>query len=136
MTIIGFDFTRMLVERKKGMKGKMNIVSNVTIKDITEVDIALGPDKKALKFSFLSTTKYEPEVGDISIEGDLLYMADEKEAKHVLSSWKKDKKMPEELKRPIMNYVLSKCTIQAIFLSKEMNLPAPVPMPKVEDAGK
>ena len=136
MTIISFDFTRMLVERKKGMKGKINIVSNVSIKDIAEVNISLGPDKKALKFSFISTTKYEPEVGDINIEGDLLYMAEDKESKQILAAWKKDKKIPEDLKRPILNYVLSKCTVQALFLSKEMNLPAPIPLPKIDEGVK
>ncbi|MBU1975056.1 MAG: hypothetical protein KKG59_01490 [Nanoarchaeota archaeon] len=133
MTIIGFDFTKLHIERKKIIKGKINIANNVSIKDVEEVQIQLGEGKQALKFSFQFTTKYEPEIGNILIEGELVYLTKIEESKEIMSQWKKDKKVPKDIMTPILNYVLTKSNIEALILSKEMSLPAPIPMPKVSD---
>ena len=79
MTILGFNFTKINVERKEAMKGKLNIKNNVTIKDIKEVDLPVGKDKqKALKFIFEFSSEYEPQVGSILLGGDLMLMEETK----------------------------------------------------------
>lgn len=133
MTIIGFDFTKLNIERKKIIKGKINISNNVSVDEIEEVNLQLGEDKTALKFFFNFTTKYEPEIGEILIEGELVYLVSANEAKELMSQWKKEKRIPKEVMTPILNYVLTKSNIEALILSKEMNLPSPIPLPKVTD---
>jgi len=133
--IVGFGFTKLSAEKNDAIKGKIDINNNVTIKDIKEDTISLGKDSQnIIKFIFEFTSKYEPAVGNILFEGELLYMEDPKKIKEILSSWKKDKKIQKELMGGLLNAILTKCNIQALILSQEINLPPPIPMPKVQVA--
>ena len=53
MTIVGFGFNKIEVEKKEGAKGKINISNNVSIKDVKETTLAVGKDNPTvLKFTF------------------------------------------------------------------------------------
>ena len=132
--IVGFGFTKLSAEKGETAKGKIDINNNVSIKDIKEDDFSLGKDKKqnVLRFIFEFTSKYEPNVGNILFEGELLYMEEPKKAKEILADWKKDKKMPKELMAGLLNAILTKCNVQALIISQQVNLPPPIPLPKVQ----
>ena len=131
--IVGFGFTKLSAERNEAAKGKVDISNNVIIKNVEEVDLVLGKDKEnVIKFLFEFTSKYEPNIGSILFEGELLYLDDVKKIKEILGSWKKDKKIAKELVPGLLNSILTKCNIQALILSQEINLPTPIPMPKVK----
>ena len=131
--IVGFGFTKLSAERNEAAKGKSDINKKVTIKEVKEDELSLGKDKQnVLRFIFEFTSKYEPSIGTILFEGELLYMEEPKKIKEILSGWKKDKKVPKELMAGLLNAILTKCNIQALILSQEINLPAPIPMPKVQ----
>lgn len=133
--IVGFGFTKLSAEKKEAAKGKIDINNNVSIKDIKEDSFSFGSNKQnVIKFIFEFTSKYEPSVGSILFEGELLYMEDPKKTKEILASWKKDKKVPKELMAGLLNTILTKCNVQALILSQEINLPPPIPMPKVQIA--
>lgn len=136
MTIIGFELTKMLIERKNLIKGKINIANNVAIKNVSAVEINMGAGKTALKFNFQFTTKYQPDIGEILIEGDTIYLTSEEQAKAILVQWKKEKKVTKDIMNPVLNNVLNKCNIQALLLSREMNLPAPIPLPRIGEEKK
>ena len=130
--IVGFGFTKITAEKNESAKGKIDINNNVSVKDVVEDNLSLGKEKQtALKFSFEFASKYEPNLGKIALEGNLLYMADAKKAKEILASWKKDKKVPQEIMAGLLNTILTKCNIQALILSQDVNLPPPIPLPKV-----
>jgi len=133
MTILGMSFTKIDIEKKASMKGKVSINNNVTIKYVSAMDVSMGKVKQnAIKFGFEFSSKYEPGFGHINLTGELIYMAgDEKKTKELVDGWKKDKKMPPEIMTPVMNNILSKSNMEAIILSREINLPPPLPMPKV-----
>ena len=133
--IVGFGFTKLSAERNEAAKGKIDINNNVTIKNVEEADISFGKNNQSvIKFLFEFTSKYEPNVGNILFEGELLYMEEPKKAKEIIASWKKDKKIAKEMMAGLLNTILTKCNIQALILSQEINLPAPIPMPKVQIA--
>ena len=135
MTIVGFNFTKIEAEKKDIIKGKININNNVHINKVEEKDLALGNQKqKVLSFTFEFVAKYDPNVGSIRFTGDVLFMDDSKKVKELLDGWKKDKKLPKEIMPPILNTVLNKCNIQALILSDLINLPPPIPMPKLQAA--
>ena len=131
MTIVGFSFTKINAERKKSIKGKININNNVTVKNVEEIDLSFGKDQKGLKFSFEFIAKYDPEVGSINLNGEIIYMAKADEAKDALTKWKKEKKIAPGIMGKLLNTTLTKCNIQALILSNDLNLPAPIPLPKV-----
>ncbi|MBU0666296.1 MAG: hypothetical protein ABIC91_03870 [Nanoarchaeota archaeon] len=132
MTIVGFNFTKILVEKKKPVKGKISINNNVMIKNVVESKLNVGNDKKSLQISFLYTALYEPGIGGIELSGEMVFLVDDAKAKEVLDSWKKKKVLPENTRNEIMNSVLNKCSIQSLILSKDMNLPSPIPLPKIK----
>ncbi|MEK6983386.1 MAG: hypothetical protein AABX33_02335 [Nanoarchaeota archaeon] len=134
--IVGFGFTKLTAEKKEAPKGKIDINNNVTIKEVQEDNFSLGKNKqqKVLRFIFEFTSKYEPDVGNILFEGDLLYMEEPKTANQILENWKKDKKLPKELMEGLLNTILTKCNVQALILSQQVNLPPPIPLPKVQMA--
>ena len=135
MTILGFNFNQIKVSRKEGIKGKINIKNNVIIKDIKEHDLNLGDkSQNALKFSFEFSSKYETDLGEILLGGDLLFMESSAKTKSILDEWKKSKKVPKDVMTGILNTVLTKCNIEALILSQKVNLPPPIPMPSVKQA--
>jgi len=133
MTIVGFNFTKILAHKQKSIDGKINISNKVSITDIEQADLALGKDKQqGVKFIFNYASKYEPDAGMIELEGDLLYLTDPKEVKTIIDEWKKSKKVPQAVMGSILNTVLTKCNIQSLIMSKDVNLPPSVQLPKVQ----
>ena len=129
---MGINFTKLNAERNSGSKGKINISNNVAITDVEEIKLGFaGKNQKSLKFFFKFESKYEPSIGNISIEGNLIYLSEDKKADEYLAQWKKDKKLDPTVMTVLLNNILNKCNIEALILSKEMGLPAPIPLPKI-----
>ncbi|MBI2140268.1 hypothetical protein HYU14_05040 [Candidatus Woesearchaeota archaeon] len=132
MTIIGFNFNKITAVRNDGVSGKVNIKNNVLIKDIKDQPLDLGSDsQKALKFVFEFTSSFEEGLGNIALVGDVVYLGDVKETKSILDEWKKSKKVKKEVMASLLNTVLTKCNIEALILSQKVNLPPPIPLPRV-----
>ncbi|MFP4111374.1 MAG: hypothetical protein ACLFPQ_02695 [Candidatus Woesearchaeota archaeon] len=134
MTIVGTNFTKINVERKNAIKGKINISNNVSIKSVEEANFSLGTsEQKGARFVFEFTSKYEPELGEIYLSGDVLFVATESEIKAIIEKWNKEKKIDQKVMSGILNGILNKCNVQALILSQTMNLPSPIPLPKVSN---
>ena len=133
MAVVGFNFTKIDAEKKEFVKGKININNNVSIKEVEEKDLFLGNQKqKVLSFTFEFISKYDPDIGSIRLIGEVLFMDDSKNVKEILDGWKKDKRLPKETMTNILNTILSKCNVEALILSERINLPPPIPLPKVQ----
>ena len=76
MTVIGFSFNKMLVEKKNPVKGKVSINNNVGITNVEETQLNLNTNKKALKLNFEFSSSYDPNVGKISLKGEVIYLID------------------------------------------------------------
>ena len=91
-----------------------------------------GDKEKALKLEFLFEAKYDPNIGNISLGGDIVYLGTADKVKEIEKEWKKNKKLPNDVVEEVMGNILSKCNIEALIMSREINLPAPIPLPKVK----
>ncbi len=133
MAIVGFNYSKIDVHKNTSMKkGKISINNNVAIKGVEEKTLPFGTGKdNAIKFSFEFTTSYDPSLGKILLGGEILYLGDAPKLKAISEEWKKSKKLPKEVMSEVLNAILSKCNIQALILSQEVNLPPPIPLPKV-----
>ncbi len=132
MTVVGFGFTRLNVERKGLAKGKISIRNNINVKNVDTTDLSLGKNKESgLVFTVEFKSVYEPAVGEITIEGEVIYLAEAKKVKETLDKWKKEQKVENAVLGEVLNAALGKCNIQALILSRDINLPAPIPLPKV-----
>ncbi len=130
--IVGFTFSKISVERKAPPVGKIDISNNVSITDVEEQDFSVGKAKQSgLKISFEFTSKYEPKIAEMLFTGELLYMGEPKKNAEIAKEWKKSKKLGPEITATVINTLLARCHTQALIMSRDLNLPAPIVLPKV-----
>ncbi|HLC67170.1 MAG TPA: hypothetical protein VJK52_06030 [Candidatus Nanoarchaeia archaeon] len=132
MAIVSFNFIRMNAERQSTIRGRLNINNNITIKDVRNADLAFGKaQESALRFTFEFLSSYEPKAGEILIVGELIDMLPEAEVKDIIDAWQRNKRVPQGAMARILPTILNRCNIQALILSRDINLPPPIPMPRV-----
>jgi hypothetical protein len=136
MALIGFNFTKINVEKKKAVKGGIKITNNIHFVDIKEAKVNFIDKKTALNVEFVFTCKFEPEVGIIELKGNAIELLEDDKTKEALDKWKKDKKLPTLIAQKILNSLLNKCYVESLILSNSMNLPSPVPLPKIKSSAK
>lgn len=127
MRIIGFNFKKIEAERKKNIQGKLEIKSNLQIENIEKETIDIAGE--VLKFHYNYSIKYEPEFAEISFKGNVLALPDNPEdIKKILKEWKK-KKLSDEIRLFVFNFIISKCNLKALQLEDEFALPPHIPLP-------
>ena len=131
MPIVGFNFDKILVEKKDKVSGKIDIKQNMGITKIEEEKLMLGGSEQVLKFSFEYKIDYG-KPGEIALLGHVLYLEEPKKIKAILDEWKKKKKIEPKLMEQVLNAVLFKCTIKSLNLAQEINLPPPIRLPMVK----
>ena len=129
MRIIGFNLTKILVQKQEKSEERLQINQNINIKDITEEKIPIT-ENKALKISFNLIVEYSNNYAKIEFEGTILVLAEKDELKKILESWK-SKKIIEQIRVPLFNFIMDRCNIKALQLEDELGLPFHVPMPKL-----
>jgi len=132
MTIIGMQFTKLLVEKMNPLTGKVSISNNVTLKDVEKTTMSIGKNKQdVMKFTYEFKASYEPKIALITLVGNLTYLEKAEKIEELIKQWKKEKKLPKEILTPVLNSIYTKCNIQALVMSREINLPPPIQLPKV-----
>jgi hypothetical protein len=129
MKIIGFNLTKISVNRKEKLEGKLEINQNIDIKDVVKDSIPIT-EEVVLKIDFYFQINYSKDLAKLDFEGNVLIIPEKEELKDILKSWK-DKKIPDETRVPLFNFIMSKCNIKALMLEDEMNLPYHIPMPRM-----
>lgn len=132
MKILGFNFTKIQVEKFKDKVEGLKIGTRMDISSISEAkaDI-LNTKDSILAVKFKYGLDYEPKFAKLDFEGNLLVSVEEKIGKDILSQWK-SKKMPEDFRLKIFNLILRKSSLKAIQLEEEMNLPIHFQMPSLK----
>jgi hypothetical protein len=136
MTVIGFSLSRVLVERKESIKGKVEVKSKLHIKDMKKEDIKLVEGKDVLRFDFDYSINYQPDLAKVDMQGHLLLMVDPKQTKELLKGWEKNQQMPEEIKLNVYNTVFHKCNIKALELEEDLSLPPHLQLPYIKAQDK
>lgn len=132
MGIVKINIHKVHADRNLNAKpGQVNINNNVSLINVEEMDFGVQ-GKRGLKFTFGFSCEYEPDLGKISVEGQVLFLEDEKKVKEIKASWDKNKRVPMDIMEQVANAALHKGNIQAIKISEEVNLPSPLPLPKIK----
>jgi len=123
---IDIRFKSLEVKRLPGSgEGPVNVHNNSTIKAVIKVE-----DKLAVEFAF--SCNYEPDVGSIKIEGDLLLQDTPENIDKAVKEWSKEgKNLPTDTAEKVHNAILASCIIEAVILSREVHIPPPVPTPTI-----
>ncbi len=133
MAVLGLSFKKLSVERKNSPKGQLNVTSNTNITNIEKSKMELeSKDQDAVKFAFEFVTDYQPNVAVITVEGEVLWLDGKERIKDIMNAWKAKTKVPQQVMIPVLNTILSRANIAALVLSREMGLPVPLQLPRVE----
>ncbi len=132
MRIVGFNFTRISIEKLKEpseLKEQLKIKTRMDVPELTEVESHILKTKEELiKAKFIYGVDYEPDFAKVDLEGTVLIAVEPKIAKEIFKQWKK-KKMQEDFKLFLFNVILKKSTLKALYLEEELNIPLHMPMP-------
>jgi hypothetical protein len=134
MKIMGFNFTKISIEKLKDRSESLKINTHIDVTEIKELktDI-LKTEEQIIGVKFSYSVKYEPEFANIDFKGSILLSLEEDKAKEVIKEWKK-KKMPEDFQTILFNLILRKTAAKALQLEDEMNLPLHIPLPTVRSS--
>lgn len=136
MTVLNFNFTKIDVEKKGKLSKEVKINSKMGLVDVISSNVASGSKQKAFVIKFKYDVDYEPKVGHVGLEGELIYLADEKLSAEIEKMWSGKKALPKEVMLIVLNRILHNCNVEALILSREVALPPPIQLPKVQIEAK
>jgi hypothetical protein len=129
MRIIGFNLSKISAERIDEIVGNLEVTQNIDIQDIKEEEIPFSKEK-ALKIFFNFKINYSSDFAKIDFTGIIIILPEKEELKEILKQWK-DKKIPEDTRVPLFNFIMAKCNVKALSLEDELNLPTHFQMPRI-----
>lgn len=137
MQIIGFNLNKINAEKSKDFKiGSIN--TNVEFVKVEKEKVEMLKDKDVLKIEFKFTINYnenekaKKNLAEVNFEGSILAAVESEESKEMLKSWK-DKETSTNLKTPLFNIILKRCSIKALMLEDELGLPPHIPLPRIKN---
>jgi hypothetical protein len=93
----------------------------------------VGVEKKAdgsLEVPFVLTINYNPSIAQISLKGSAYVSGDKNETDRVLKDYEEKKPPPQLIVQSISNVVF----IEAVLISRTLNIPPPIPLPQIPEA--
>lgn len=131
MRIIGFTLNKISGYRSKEFKSKHTDI-NIDFLEIIKEELDLIKDR-AIKVSFAFKVSYQGEkegkkAGEIVYEGEIVINTTEEEAEDIINSWK-NKDLSPDFRVPLFNFILQKCSIRALNLEEDLQLPTHIPLP-------
>ena len=140
MKLLGFNFTKINVEKEKDSIKDLKIRNSIDVLSIEEIKQEFfRAEDNVLVIKFSYNIGYEPKIAHINLEGTILLSVEKPEmVKEILKKWK-EKALLEEFRIPLFNVIFRKAGLKALELEDEMNLPLHMSMPilkKQADSGK
>jgi hypothetical protein len=129
MKVVGFNFTKMSVEKLKEGDGEFKIKTGIEVPEINPVKVNfLKGEEELIEAKFLYTVNYTPDIAKVELEGGIIFSLESKLAKQILKDWKK-KKLNENFRVGLFNIISRKASLKALELEDELNLPLHISMP-------
>jgi len=128
MSVVAFNFTKIAGERRQPEQGKLSVNNQTKLLSIKESPLG---SQKALLFTFEHVTEYEPKLATITMVGEVLVLSNEAEIKETLELFSKQKPINKVLTEKVFNNILTRVSLQALLMARDLNLPAPFRLPSV-----
>lgn len=94
----------------------------------------VGMEKKqdaSLDVPFVLTIVYNPSIAQMTLKGNAFVIGDREEVDKVLKDYEQKKPPAQIIIQSISNVVF----IESIIISRTLNIPPPVPLPQIPEAG-
>ncbi len=129
MPIKHFELTSIDGKRFSKMGEKPR---NIRIDHNSTVTLIVETSDREANVDFRFTATYSG-LGVIKIEGSLIYEGD---APALAKQWSTEGKMPDKVAGEIHTTIMNNCIPEAVMIARDVRLPPPIPMPKVNIRGK
>ncbi|MDY6773928.1 MAG: hypothetical protein SVS85_01910 [Candidatus Nanohaloarchaea archaeon] len=129
--IVGFSIGSMEAEKHEMKGGETNVNYSSSITDVEEAEVS-SIDESIARISFELDIEYmqdEEEVAEMEFEGRVLWQGN---AEQVIEDWEEDEEIDEDVAAAVTNHIYRKCLTRAVGMADALELPSPVPMPRVE----
>jgi len=133
MGIIGFSYSKFDCEKKTSqIVGNIDINHNVSIKNVEKTSLNVGGSKsEVLKIEFNFDILYSLNLGKITIAGEVIYTDTKEIVNEVFNLWNTDKKLNPLVNEQVFKFVYGKSIVKSLELADSLNLPSPIPLPKI-----
>ncbi|MBA7685003.1 hypothetical protein ES703_93416 [subsurface metagenome] len=132
MRLAGFNFNKINAERLSDRIENLKINTKIDVSEINAVKSDFLKTKEELigvKFKY--NIDYDPDFAKIELAGNILLAVESKMARGILKQWK-NKKMSEDFKITLFNFILRKSNLKALQLEDEMNFPLHISFPTLK----
>jgi len=99
--------------------------------NINVISIDKKPDD-SLEVPFVLTINYNPSIAQMSLKGSAYVQGDKNEIEQILREYEQKKPPTPIILQSISNVVFT----ESILVSRILNIPPPIPLPLIPDAGK
>ncbi|MFB6294460.1 MAG: hypothetical protein ABEI97_01755 [Candidatus Nanohaloarchaea archaeon] len=127
--IVGFSIDSIDAEKHEMKGGETNINYSSGINDVQEADVA-SIDEEIARISFDFGLTYQQsgdDVAEMSFTGNVLWQGGD----GLVEAWDEDESLDEDVAAAVTNHVYRKCLTRAVGMADALELPSPVPMPRV-----
>jgi hypothetical protein len=129
MRLVGFKLNKINIEKLNESVEKLKIDTKIDISEMKETKHDFFNNKEQiLEIYFKYNINYDPEFAKIELKGSVMLAIEPKLVREILRQWS-DKKMSEDFKVLLFNIILRKCSLKALQLEDEMNLPPHISLP-------
>ena len=129
MPIAGYYIKSIDAKKRNVAKDRIDINTNVNITGMEKATVGIKSKEPSIDISFEFQTRYEPNIGEIRLEGNVMYVGPR--VNDALKTWKSEKKILQDVDVEVKNFLLRKCMTIEINLAENMGLPPPIMFPTV-----
>lgn len=127
MPILNYRLTKFSGEREDNEASDIEVKANSTIISLKkEKDDRIG---EYVVVNFMYEVEYQPDLGNIKLEGSLWYR--HPKLKDMVKEEKNKIELSGEAVTEISTAIIQKSLLESIELSKKLQLPPPMKLPKV-----
>lgn len=130
MPVLGIRMNKLEASRNPTVvpEGPIRIAPSQRILDIKENQInSVSGKAKIIEIDFEFNVIYDPPVGDIRLNGTVIYQATEDIRKKIIKTWKDKKRIAPEVEKEIIANLTSRAFLIAMNCAREIGVPSPMP---------
>lgn len=132
MKLLGFNYTKVNIEKKTSNLADLKISSGINIESIDKVESkSTKVNDLMISVKWRYNISYTPKIADLIFEGNMILTVKEKEAEEILEGWKNNK-IPDKFNLTILNVIMKKVSIKAAQFEEDFNLPTHFKLPSLK----
>jgi len=110
-------------------RDSMNPIEGLGI-NIALNEVTVKGNEITIKYTY--TVKYEKNVGELKMTGEIFFEEDPKKIKDVEKQWKDKKTLPNDFAEIVLNSINYTCSTNGVLVVRSVNLSPPMIPPRIQ----